>query len=132
MLTSTNGTAKSDPEVLEKARRRRFTAEYKAMALREYEASPKGERGAFLRREGLYSSHINTWRAERDVKALQPLKRGPKPKPQPDPEVAALRKQVARLEHQLRRAEKVIEVQKKISEILGVEQDLPDDLKEES
>jgi transposase len=135
MLTSTNGTAKSDPEVLEKARRRRFTAEYKAMALREYEASPKGERGAFLRREGLYSSHINTWRterAERDVKALQPLKRGPKPKPQPDPEVATLRKQVARLEHQLRRAEKVIEVQKKISEILGVEQDLPDDLKEES
>ena len=135
MLTSTNGTAKSDPEVLEKARRRRFTAEYKAMALREYEASPKGERGAFLRREGLYSSHINTWRAERserDIKALQPVKRGPKPKAQPDPEVAALRKQVARLEHQLRRAEKVIEVQKKISEILGVEQDLPDDLKEES
>jgi transposase len=135
MLTSTNGTAKSDPEVLEKARRRRFTAEYKAMALREYEASPKGERGAFLRREGLYSSHINTWRAERadrDVKALQPLKRGPKPKAQPDPEVSALRKQVARLEHQLLRAKKVIEVQKKISEILGVEQDLPDDLKEES
>jgi hypothetical protein len=57
------------------------------MALREYEASPKGERGAFLRREGLYSSHINTWRSERserDVKALQPLRRGPKPKEQPD------------------------------------------------
>lgn len=135
MLTAANGAASPDPEVLEKARRRRFTAEYKASVLREYEATPKGERGALLRREGLYSSHINKWREDRaklDVKALQPRKRGPKPKPQPDPEVALLRRQVARLEHQLHRAQKVIEVQKKISEILGVEQNLPDDLKEES
>jgi len=88
-----------------------------------------------LRREGLYSSHINKWREDRaklELSALEPRKRGPKPKPQPDPEVMALRKQVARLEHKLRRAEKVIEVQKKISEILGIEQNLPDDLKEES
>ena len=135
MLTSANGAARPDPEVLEKARRRRFTAEYKASVLREYEASPKGERGALLRREGLYSSHINKWREDRGTRerqALEPRKRGPKPKPQPDPEVVALRKQVARLEHKLRRAEKVIEVQKKISEILGIEQTLPDDLKEES
>ena len=135
MLTSANGTARPDPEVLEKARRRRFTAEYKASVLREYEATPKGERGALLRREGLYSSHINKWREDRaklDVKALEPRKRGPKPKPQPDPEVVALRRRVARLEHQLQRAQKVIEVQKKISEILGIEQNLPDDLKEES
>jgi hypothetical protein len=135
MLTSANGTARPDPEVLEKARRRRFTAEYKASVLREYEATPKGERGALLRREGLYSSHISKWQEDRNAaqrQALEPRKRGPKPKPQPDPEVVALRKQVARLEHQSQRAQKVIEVQKKISEILGVEQNLPDELKEES
>jgi transposase len=135
MLTSANGAARPDPEVLEKARRRRFTAEYKASVLREYEATPKGERGALLRREGLYSSHISKWQDDRNAaqrQALEPRKRGPKPKPQPDPEVATLRRQVARLEHQLQRAQKVIEVQKKISEILGVEQNLPDELKEES
>jgi transposase len=135
MLTSANGAARPDPEVLEKARRRRFTAEYKASVLREYEATPKGERGALLRREGLYSSHISKWQEDRNAvqrQALEPRKRGPKPKQQPDPEVAVLRQRVARLEHQLQRAQKVIEVQKKISEILGVEQNLPDELKEES
>ena len=94
-----------------------------------------GGRGALLRREGLYSSHISNWQAERDgrqLAALEPRKRGPKPQPQADPEVTSLRRQVAQLEHQLRRAEKVIEVQKKISELLGIDQTLPDDLKEES
>ena len=135
MLTSVNDAARPNPEVLATARRRRFTAEYKAAVLREYDATLRGERGALLRREGLYASHISNWEAERDkreLKALAPRKRGPKPQPQPDPEVVTLRKQVARLEHQLRYAEKVIEVQKKISELLGVEQTLPDDLKEES
>jgi len=135
MLTSASDAARPNPEVLATARRRRFTAEYKAAVLREYDATLKGQRGALLRREGLYASHISNWEAERDkrvVKALEPRKRGPKAQPQPDPEVATLRKQVARLEHQLRYAEKVIEVQKKISELLGVEQTLPDDLKEES
>jgi transposase len=135
MLTSADDPARPSPEVLATARRRRFTAEYKAAVLREYDATPRGQRGALLRREGLYASHINNWEAERDsreVKALEPRKRGPKPKPQADPEVMALRKQVARLEHKLRHATKVIEVQKKISELLGIEQNLPDDLKEES
>jgi len=135
MLTSASDAARPNPEVLATARRRRFTAEYKAAVLREYDATLKGQRGALLRREGLYASHISNWEAERDkrvAKALEPRKRGPKAQPQPDPEVATLRKQVARLEHQLRYAEKVIEVQKKISELLGVEQTLPDDLKEES
>ena len=135
MLTSVNDTARPSPEVLATARRRRFTAEYKAAVLREYDATLRGQRGALLRREGLYASHISNWEAERDKrehKALEPRKRGPKPQPRPDPEVVTLRKQVARLEHQLRYAEKVIEVQKKISELLGVEQTLPDDLKEES
>jgi transposase len=135
MLTSVNDAARPNPEVLATARRRRFTAEYKAAVLREYDATLRGQRGALLRREGLYASHISNWEAERDkreLKALAPQKRGPKPQPQPDPEVVTLRKQVARLEHQLRYAEKVIEVQKKISELLGVEQTLPDDLKEET
>jgi hypothetical protein len=135
MLTSAKDAARPNPEVLATARRRRFTAEYKAAVLREYDATLKGQRGALLRREGLYASHISNWEAERDkreLKALAPQKRGPKPQPQPDPEVVTLRKQVARLEHQLRYAEKVIDVQKKISELLGVEQTLPDDLKEET
>lgn len=135
MLTSADDAARPGPEVLATARRRRFTAEYKVAVLREYDATPRGQRGALLRREGLYASHISNWEAERDareVKALAPQKRGPKPRPQADPEVLTLRKQVARLEHQLRRATQVIEVQKKISELLGVEQNLPDDLKEES
>ena len=135
MLTSADDAARPSPEVLATARRRRFTAEYKAAVLREYDATPRGQRGALLRREGLYASHISNWEAERDgrdLRALEPRKRGPKPQPKADPEVTALRSQVARLEHKLRHAEKVIEVQKKISELLGIEQNLPDDLKEKS
>src|SRR5689334_17930139 len=137
MLTAENGKARPDPEVLEKPTRRRFTAEYKARVLREYEASPKGERGAFLRREGLYSSHIANWqgqRAKAELSGLEPKKRGRKTTKRRDTvtlENQQLRRQVARLEHQLARAQKVIEVQKKISEILGVEQNLPDELKDE-
>ena len=134
MLTQPNGAAKADPEVLAKPQRRRFTTEYKLRVLRQYEATPKGERGAFLRREGLYSSHIDTWRklaAGGEQNALAPKKRGRKAKPPVDPELKRLRREVARLQVKLQRAEKVIEVQKKISEILGVEQNLPDELKDE-
>jgi transposase-like protein len=134
MLTRQNGAAKADPEVLAKAQRRRFSAEYKLKVLRQYEATPKGERGAFLRREGLYSSHIDTWRklvAGGQQNALAPKKRGRKAKVPVDPELKRLQRENARLKAQLSRAEKVIEVQKKISEILGVEQNLPDELKDE-
>jgi transposase-like protein len=138
MLTTGNGTARPDPEVLEKARRRRFTAEYKARVLREYDACPKGERGAFLRREGLYSSHIASWQSQRskgELSALEPKKRGRKPTKRRDDvatENLRLRKHVARLEHELAYAKKVIGVQKKISELLGVEQPpLPEELKDE-
>ena len=137
MLTAGNGTARPDPEVLDKPKRRRFTAEYKARVLREYEASPKGERGAFLRKEGLYSSHIASWQQQRsrgELAGLEPKKRGRKATRRRDAvavENQELRRRVARLEHQLARAEKVIDVQKKISEILGVEQNLPDELKDE-
>lgn len=138
MLTMENGSAKPDPEVLAKPQRRRFTAEYKLRIVREYEASPMGQRGALLRREGLYSSHIDQWRKQQSagaLSALSPVKRGRKPIKRRD-EVAVenerLRKHVARLEHELAHAKKVIHVQKKISELLGVEQPpLPDELKDE-
>lgn len=137
MLTAETSTAKPDPEVLAVARRRQFSAEYKRSFLREYEASPKGERGALLRREGLYSWHVTAWRqqaATGELAGLTPRKRGRKPTKRKD-EVALqnqrLVRQVARLEQQLAHARKVIEVQKKISEILGVDQTLPDDLKDD-
>jgi transposase len=59
-----------DPEVPEKARRRTFTAQYKLAAVAEYDAAPAGEKGAVLRREGLYSSHVTEWRRARDAGAL--------------------------------------------------------------
>jgi len=137
MLTTETSSAKPDPEVLAVARRRQFTAEYKRSFLREYEACPKGERGALLRREGLYSWHVTAWRTQRttgELAGLTPRKRGRKATKRRD-EVALenqrLVRQVARLEHQLTRARKVIEVQKKISEILGVDQTLPDELKDD-
>lgn len=137
MLTTEPGTTKPDPEVSAIGRRRQFTAEYKLSFLREYEASSKGERGALLRREGLYSSHVDAWRKQQaagERAGLAPRKRGRKATKRRD-EVALenqrLVRQVTRLEHQLAQARKVIEVQKKISEILGVEQNLPDELKDD-
>ena len=136
MLTRDDETAKPDPEVLAVARRRRFTAEFKRRFLREYEASPKGERGALLRREGLYSSHVDAWRKQAvagELKGLAARKRGRKPTRRRD-EVAVenerLRKRLVRVEHELAHARKVIEIQKKVSELLGVEQrPLPDELR---
>jgi hypothetical protein len=137
MLTTETVTAKPDPEVPAIARRRQFTAEYKRKFLREYAASPKGERGSLLRREGLYSSHIDAWRKQQgagELAGLTPKRRGRRATKRRD-EIALenerLRRQLARAEHQLARAQKVIEVQKKISEILGVEQNLPEELKDD-
>jgi transposase len=67
------GTDRPDPEVPERARRRRFTAKYKMEILAAYDAAPEGEKGALLRREGLYSSHIVAWRRARDAGALAGL-----------------------------------------------------------
>jgi transposase-like protein len=118
-----------DPEVPEKAVRRRFTAAYKLRILKEAETS-KGTNqcGALLRREGLYSSHLTTWRRQVEkgtLEALSPRKRGPKAAP-PNPlkkRVEALEKETQRLRHQLKQAEIIIEVQKKISEILHLPPD---------
>ena len=139
MLTTNDVAAKPDPEVLATARRRQFTAEFKRRFVREYEASPKGERGALLRREGLYSSHVDAWRnqaAAGELKGLAPRKRGPKATKRRD-EVALenerLRKRVVRVEQELAHAKKVIEIQKKLAELLNVElPPVPDELKSDA
>jgi transposase len=116
-----------DPEVHERAARRRFTAEYKLQVLREAEqcAGGIGELGALLRREGLYSSHLTTWRRQREqgaLVALAPKKRG-RPTVPVSPlarRVAELERDNARLTRRLHQAEAIIEAQKKLSEILGL------------
>ena len=114
---------KLDPEVNAKPERRQFSAEYKRRILEEAAACTEaGQIGALLRREGLYSSNLTHWRqqrAEGSLKALSPKKRGPKPDPVAA-ENAALRRRVERLEAELKRAETIIEVQKKLSELLGL------------
>jgi transposase-like protein len=110
-------TAHPDPEVVAQAKRRSFTAEYKQRILSETDrAKGSGGVGALLRREGLYSSLLATWRRERAAgvrQALAPQKRGPKSKRDPiQEEIQKLQKDNARLTEQLRKAEIVIDVQK--------------------
>lgn len=114
-----------DPEVLEQPVRRRFTAEYKARIVREAEAcTESGQIGAMLRREGLYSSHLDKWRrkyALGGTEALKDNRRGRKPTRHPlMDENERLRKRSARLEQRLKQAETIIEIQKKVSEMLGI------------
>lgn len=113
-----------DPEVPEKAIRRKFTAAYKLRILKEADACKEsGQCGTLLRREGLYSSHLTSWRRQREqgtLEALCPRKRGPKVAPV-NPlkkRVEALEQETQHLRHQLKQAEIIIEVQKKISEML--------------
>jgi transposase-like protein len=109
-----------DPEVPERARRRTFTAQYKQQVLAAYEAAPDGEKGAILRREGLYSSLITEWRRARDAGALAGLKQ-PVGRPAADPrdaEIARLRKDKAKLEQELAKARFVADVQSKLQALL--------------
>jgi transposase len=116
-----------DPEVLprtEKAKRRTFTAAYKQWVLEEAEKCQEqpGSIGRLLRREGLYSSHLTTWRRQQEagqLAGLAPRKRGPKSNPEVE-ELSRLRRENARLSRQLEKAELIIEAQKKLSEILGI------------
>ena len=114
-----------DPEVVADARRRTFTAEYKLRILAEADAAAaeSGAIGALQRREGLYSSHLVTWRRERQsgiLKGLTPHKRGPKSKRSPlEEENQKLRRENERLTEQIRKAEIVIDVQKKVGALLG-------------
>ncbi len=110
-----------DPEVPEKATRRRFTADYKLAIVAEYDAlTEPGARGALLRREGLYSSHIVEWRRARDAGALRALERprGRKPADPRDAEVARLRRRAERAEAELAKTKLIIEVQGKVSALL--------------
>ena len=110
-----------DPEVPERARRRTFTARYKAEILAAYDAADPGEKSAILRREGLYSSHIVDWRRARDAGALAGLAqpRGRRPADPRDAQIAGLRKEKARLEQELATARFVMDVQAKLQALLG-------------
>ncbi len=123
----TAGTPKSphaNPEVVAQAKRRRFSADYKQRILAEADqAKGSGGIAALLRREGLYSSLLTTWRRERKAAALQalaPRKRGPKSKRDPVAEEnQQLSLQNQRLTEELRKVEIVIDVQKKVAALLG-------------
>src|SRR3954451_18414067 len=112
-------TGHPDPEVVARAKRRIFTGEYKQRVLAEADKAKEeaGGIGALLRREGLYSSHLTTWRHERAAGILQsltPQKRGPKSKRSPlDDENQKLQRENQHLREELRKAEIVIDVQKK-------------------
>ena len=119
------GTAIPDPEVSALPKRRRFSADYKARVVEEAEdCNQPGGIGALLRREGLYSSQLSTWRKQYRAGALQGLrddKRGRKATKHPlEDEVAQLRKTNERLSRRLEQAETIIEIQKKVATMLGI------------
>jgi transposase len=122
-------SALPDPEVRERPSRRRFTAAYKLRILQEADnCTASGQLGALLRREGLYSSHLVTWRRQREAGALAALgqHRGRKPADREAIELAQLRQEHARLARRLEVAETVIAIQKKVSTLLGLARE-PDD-----
>jgi transposase-like protein len=113
-------------EVAEKAVRRRFSVEYKRRVLKEADGCVRpGELGALLRREGLYSSHLRTWRAARErgeIAALAAKKRGPRAvvRDARDRRIVELEREVQRWQARAERAEALVELQKKVSSLLGV------------
>jgi transposase-like protein len=115
-----------DPEVVPTAKRRRFSAAYKSRILEEADACTEpGEIGALLRREGIYSSYLTRWRREREQgqsDALNPKRRGPKAPVDEalTKEIARLQRENERLEARLAQAETIIDVQKKLSGLLGL------------
>jgi transposase-like protein len=116
----TGDRERPDPEVPERARRRTFTAAYKLEVLAAYDAAGPGEKGAILRREGLYSSHIVAWRRARDAGPLAGPAR-PRGRPGPDPrdaQIARLQKEKAKLEQELAKARFVVDVQSKLQALL--------------
>jgi transposase len=123
-ITAGRAAPRPNPEVVSRAKRRRYTAEFKQRILAEADrAKGSGEIGSVLRRNGLYSSHLVKWRRERAagiVEGLTPQKRGPKSKANPlTGENEKLRHDIEQLADQLRRAEIVIDVQKKVAMLLG-------------
>ncbi len=122
-VSTTGARDVADPEVAEKPKRRRFSAEYRLRIVREADSCKEpGEIGALLRREGLYSSLLTSWRRQRDTGALaglEPKKRGPKAKAV-DPRIKGLERELARLKRKLEQAETIIDIQKKVAGILGI------------
>jgi transposase len=124
VIVSSNQTRVPDSEVLPKAKHRQFTAEYKLRILHEADrCSQPGELGALLRREGLYSSHLTKWRQQRDqgqlhALALHPRGRKPSQDPQAE-ELTRLRRENQQLQIRLQQAEIIMDVQKKLSQLLG-------------
>jgi transposase len=114
------GVERLDPEVSERAKRRTFTAKYKLEILAEYDAAPEGTKGALLRREGLYSSHIVEWRKARDAGGLAALA-APRGRKRRDPQadtIARLEAEKHQLEQELAKARFVVDVQAKLHALL--------------
>jgi transposase-like protein len=110
-----------DPELVGKAKRRRFTAKYKAEILAKADACTRpGEIGELLRREGLYTSHLTYWRKQRDAGALKELgkPRGRKPVDRRDEEIAKLTRKLERSEAELAKMKRVVEIQGNVSALL--------------
>jgi transposase len=132
MSEDTNGTVKEEmpkTEVVAKAQRKHFSATEKLRILREVDACQgSGEIGALLRREGIYSSYLTTWRRQRErgeLDGLAPQKRGPKPDPQAV-EIARLKRENERLQKRLEQAEFIIDFQKKVAQMFGKTLESPD------
>jgi transposase-like protein len=130
VVASLKGIERPDPEVPAKAQRRRFSAQYKKKILEEADGCKgrHGAMGALLRREGLFSSHLTSWRKQREkaeLDGLAPKKRGRKAKPM-NPlthKVRGLESEIRRLQEKLDKAETIISFQKKLSEMLGISLD---------
>jgi transposase-like protein len=116
--SKTNIRAVPDPEVPEKAVRRKFTASYKLRIVKEAQTcTAPGQIGALLRREGIYSSNLAKWRRQAE-EGLIPKKRGPQKPDASIRRIAELEKENVKLVHKLKQAELIIEVQKKVADLL--------------
>ena len=123
MTENADKKVEKNPEVTEKATRRRFTAEYKRrIALEAQQCTEPGEIGALLRREGLYASVVQRWRRQLQEESLSSSKksksRAPSARPSAAKELAGLKRENERLKEKLRQAELIIDVQKKVSEMM--------------
>lgn len=125
-----------DPEVVPKAKRRKFTAEYKLRIVKEADTCTEpGQVGALLRREGLYSSHLSEWRQlrkEGQLQALSAKKRGRKAQDSSVAELAELRRENQSLRTRLEQAQIIIDVQKKLSQLFGLSMDKTKTIESES